>query len=394
MNGVTVLVRSYNTNKKRFSCIVASTGRRISVEAENLRHTNTTLERISRQESRALASIGKIPPSEQDENEKDTARSLAEEIVTWAAVPETFQFLMMKVMMVVAMESIGQPTSPSLKDLMTAISDPEPLQAYLDGYSQILDEWKLRPSPKTPDDMGLMTINFIANNEIDSVNFIESLEGVARSQALVEAGAFEVILRTMWITKINSLAKFQGLVNIKRLCFGHDGVEGFGLPKEATYRRQRAVEAGAIEMVAEIVRSLANGKWKPGSVGVSGSKMLQAAMRTVTRVIIGNDETARTRRFRVASTNIIKHAVKAVDKYYTYEGYKDVQHTVSNIMGLDQDHAFYQRLDAQWQNAHGDRLKHRVQRDILSDMSIPQYKRDWVPDPDVYDDDNADVRQG
>jgi hypothetical protein len=142
-------------------------------------------------------------------------------------------------------------------------------------------------------------------NQQDSEAFIDSPEGVARTQALVNAGALEVILRAMWMTKPNSDAKYQGLLIITRLVLA----TRFGSPEEATYRRQRAVEVGAIEVVADVVRSLANGKWKQQTkydLQVTGSELLGTAMVTVTQLIIGNDKTAKARRIRAAATNIIK----------------------------------------------------------------------------------------
>jgi hypothetical protein len=391
LNGIDVLVLSYNEAKARFSCIVASTGKRVSITVENLRHANTTLSRARRQESRTLASVGKTPPSEQTTD--SSVHALVDSIMVWAADPKEFQSLMTKAGVVIVIASVADSDSnPILRDAMTAtaMADSEPLQAYIDGFSQLLDTWSfnLNSTKRTTEELmvlntGLVTIGVIANggNQQGSEAFIESLEGVARTQALVNAGALEVTLRAMWMTKPNSFAKHQGLVIIMRLCFGHDGVEGFGSPEEATYRRQRAVEMGAIEVVADIVRSLANGKWKqqrkkeiakPGH-SVSGSELLETAMMTVTRVIIGNDKTAKARRFRIAATNIIKHAVGAVDKYYTYQGFKHVQHTVSNIMGTDQDDALYKRLDAKFQKemANHPRLADRVQSDMLNDPRIP-----------------------
>ena len=401
LNGIDVLVLSYNEAKARFSCIVASTGKRVSITVENLRHANTTLSRARRQESRTLASVGKTPPSEQTTD--SSVHALVDSIMVWAADPKEFQSLMTKAGVVIVIASMADSDSnPILRDAMTAtaMADNEPLQAYIDGFSQLLDAWSFNSTKRTTEELmvlntGLVTIGVIANggNQQGSEAFIESLEGVARTQALVNAGALEVTLRAMWMTKPNSFAKHQGLVIIMRLCFGHDGVEGFGSPEEATYRRQRAVEMGAIEVVADIVRSLANGKWKqqrkkeiatPGH-SVSGSELLETAMMTVTRVIIGNDKTAKARRFRIAATNIIKHAVRAVDKYYTYQGFKHVQHTVSNIMGTDQDDAFYKRLDAKFQKemANHPRLADRVQSDILNDPSIPAALKRAAMVPDV-----------
>jgi hypothetical protein len=230
--------------------------------------------------------------------------------------------------------------------------------------------------------MGLTTIAMMANNggnQQDSEAFIDSPEGVARTQALVNAGALEVILRAMWMTKPNSDAKYQGLLIITHLV----KATRFGSPEEATYRRQRAVEVGAIEVVADVVRSLANGKWKQQTkydLQVTGSELLGTAMMTVTlQLIIGNDKTAKARRIRAAATNIIKHAVKAVDKYYTYQGFKNVQHIVKNIMCMDQDDACYKRLYAKFQNeiAKHPRLKPRVQSDVSNDPGF-QRNQDFL----------------
>jgi ankyrin repeat protein len=389
LNGIDVLVLSYNESKARFSCIVASTGKRVSITVENLRHANTTLTRAHRQESRMLASVGKIPPSVQT---TDSVHALVDNLMVWAADPKEFQSLMIKVVVAISevylkSDSLSD-NCESLRDAttMTALSDNEPLEAYIDGFSQLLDAWSLNSTKRTHRgidllNMGLTTIAMMANNggnQQDSEAFIDSPEGVARTQALVNAGALEVILRAMWMTKPNSDAKYQGLLIITRLVLA----TRFGSPEEATYRRQRAVEVGAIEVVADVVRSLANGKWKQQTkydLQVTGSELLGTAMMTVTQLIIGNDKTAKARRIRAAATNIIKHAVKAVDKYYTYQGFKNVQHIVKNIMCMDQDDACYKRLYAKFQNeiAKHPRLKPRVQSDVSNDPGF-QRNQDFL----------------
>ena len=169
LNGIDVLVLSYNEAKARFSCIVASTGKRVSITVENLRHANTTLSRARRQESRTLASVGKTPPSEQTTD--SSVHALVDSIMVWAADPKEFQSLMTKAGVVIVIASMADSDSnPILRDAMTAtaMADNEPLQAYIDGFSQLLDAWSFNSTKRTTEELmvlntGLVTIGVIAN---------------------------------------------------------------------------------------------------------------------------------------------------------------------------------------------------------------------------------------
>ena len=80
----------------------------------------------------------------------------------------------------------------------------------------------------------------------------ESEGGLAVKHTVVQAGAFEFIVRAIQEAQAPSRPQIHRAAYslISTLCFGHDGKEGFGDPALASARRERAVAAGVLEALA------------------------------------------------------------------------------------------------------------------------------------------------
>ena len=124
------------------------------------------------------------------------------------------------------------------------------------------------------------TLNLLSTGiGVTGVKYAESAIGLGCKHLLAERGAFEAVIQAMRRTAPSGDAISRtapsgdaispsgvsaerhaeqqrlGLNAIASLCFGHDGKAGFGSALEATCRRDRAAEAGALAVIVEVMRA-------------------------------------------------------------------------------------------------------------------------------------------
>ena len=129
----------------------------------------------------------------------------------------------------------------------------------------------------------------------------ESPAGTTRCHMIVKQGAFDAIVPAMnnvGFSEVGEAWEIQnaGLHAIASLCFGHDGLDGFGPAHEACERREAATKAGAIEAIVDVMRAaVARDPPKPSDT----RETLVLAHRALVRITMGFSKAGFARREQV-----------------------------------------------------------------------------------------------
>ena len=159
----------------------------------------------------------------------------------------------------------------------------------------------------------------------------------------------------------------EGCRLIGAICFGHDGVKGYGCPVEAAARREKAASEGAFEAVIGLVNDLGEEKTNKGAPHV-----LKSALHALMRLCVGYDEAGSKRRRRAFNIGAIPACVAALETHFSPDVFEAVVHFNEALM---RESATSQRMNpemhAQWQEEMGrasPELKANVQRSMREKM--------------------------
>ena len=200
----------------------------------------------------------------------------------------------------------------------------------------------------------------------------ESTAGLTRCTRLATLGAVNATVTAMNaagfdVTTCEQAWEIQqaGLHTIASICLGHDGKDGLGLPStataaeaeaglpsEASFRRETAATAGALESIISVFGALRDCV-KCGLNKSKARELLKIAHHAFQRVLLGHDPAGARRRARAAAAEAIPAMVGALERAFSKETMKKTIETNSILMGQDDpdgDGKADPALDRQWQD--------------------------------------------
>ena len=223
----------------------------------------------------------------------------------------------------------------------------------------------------------LGALGTLSTGGINGQAWKESSAGLMRCTRLSELGALNATVIAMNAAGFDMTACSQawniqraGLHVIASVCLGHDGHEGLGLPNQATreeamaglpseasFRRETAAAAGAIEAIIGVTGALRDCISPCGLKKTEARGMLDIALRALQRVILGHETAGKTRRTRAAEAHVIPAMVGALDRaarsgWFSKDLMQQVIQTNMILMGQDDpegDGRADPALDREWQ---------------------------------------------
>ena len=380
LNGKAVLVKSYNAKKKKLSCIVTKTGQKILINGANLEYSKPSLDMMHR-----LVIADQIRKNATNIPTKDNIESMStvdliNNMKYWSSAPDPtiFKLMISKVFTEYFTNMDLTPIADNKKgkEFMDIISKPtdDPKENTLlwiySGLQYHMHYGKHPDSAMIPEFAASMA-NIISVGGLEPkivIAFIESEEGCERANHFVNSNAIEMNVQMMYHNENDWRKLFAAMTSIKRLCFGHDGQDGVGDFDQANSRRDRAVQAGTLEIVAKVLKKL--GKKPKGVSKTDGIRYLNVICLTIERVIMGYDAASQVRRVRSAKLKMIPLLVKAVEQYYSKDGYKEVLKICSFIAGQNlpghRTDPHYIKYSNDWEKAMNKAT--RLQNFLLHDM--------------------------
>jgi len=218
----------------------------------------------------------------------------------------------------------------------------------------------------------LTALGTLATGGVHGEEWKESSAGLLRCTLLADNGALNATVSAMNAAGFDVSSCPQawqiqqaGLHVISSICLGHDGKEGLGLPSDATkaeamaglpsgasFRREAAAAAGAVEAVISVLRALRDCV-KCGLKKKDARTMLDLALRALQRVLLGHETAGAARRARAVEGHVIPAMVGALDMVFTKALLQQTIQTNMILMGQDDpegDGKADPVLDHEWQS--------------------------------------------
>jgi hypothetical protein len=218
----------------------------------------------------------------------------------------------------------------------------------------------------------LTALGTLATGGVRGEQWKESSAGLSRSTLLAQLGALNSTVVAMNAAGLDATTCPQaweiqqaGLHVISSICLGHDGKDGLGLPSEATeaeamvgqpseasFRRETAAAAGAIEAIINVLGAMRDCV-KCGLKKKDARTILDMALRALQRVLLGHETAGAERRARAAAGHVIPAMVGALDRAFSKSLMKQTVQTNMILMGQDDpdgDGKADPTLDEEWQS--------------------------------------------
>jgi hypothetical protein len=363
LNGQIGLPFRFDHTTSRFG-IMLDDGKQFSIRETNLYPSLRALEQQTRIEGRVLQSVELV---EEPDLEKATAEEVGACMVKWGSCHRIMCACIARIL------ALGfEGSADAINCTLGFAHSPGAVEALADWTSTTFSPEGMR--------LGMMVLSFLSTGfgSLYGGEFSESSQGLEVKTILAESGALEAALQCLMRPdkvsfKTSEDLALSGLTVVQTITLGSDSASDghesrcgkIGCPHEASKRRQRAVDAGGLEVLLQVMQAHTQ-------LGDNGStQVVNKTLYTLERLCFGDDKSGEERRVRAASLGALPAITAALNVHFSQELLERSIGTSSLIMGRQKHGDFVKpALDHQWQAALAAQpgLMQKIQQAMMQKM--------------------------